>query len=252
MERDYQHNYSELKPSLYNTDKRVKKAETIVRVCQDFIQSKDLTHLHLLDVGSSNGIIDSHLANYFGHVTGIDIDEPAMTHAQATYQRDNLCFRQGDAMDMTLADNSMDIVVCTQIYEHVPDAKKMFSEIYRVLKPGGFCYFSGNNRLMLMEPHYQLPLLSVIPRPLAHPYMRLTGKGSHYHELHFTWWTLKRMCKDFKLVDYSARVVAEPKKYGVDYMLDKKTMKWRTALALTRFAAWASPMMWILQKPATA
>jgi 2-polyprenyl-3-methyl-5-hydroxy-6-metoxy-1,4-benzoquinol methylase len=248
MDRNYQYNYSLLKPSLYDSDKRILKAETIIRVCQDFVGSPDLSHLHLLDVGSSNGIIDNHLARHFGRVSGIDIDQPAMDHARATFNRDNLEFSFGDAMDISLADESVDVVVCTQIYEHVPNAQTLFSEIYRVLKPGGFCYFSGNNRLMLMEPHYRLPLLSVIPRPMAHLYMRLAGKGDHYHEKHFSWWTLRKLCRDFSIEDYSARVVAEPEKYAVDYMLPPGSFKWRIAKLVSHHARWASPVMWILHK----
>jgi 2-polyprenyl-3-methyl-5-hydroxy-6-metoxy-1,4-benzoquinol methylase len=249
MTRDYQHNYSELKPSLFNSDKRLRKADTIVRVCRDFTEPGDLSKLHLLDVGSSNGIIDNYLAEHFGQVTGIDIDEPAMAHARETFQRENLHFEQGDAMAMSLPDNRFDVVVCTQIYEHVPDAGRMFKEIFRVLKPGGFCYFSGSNRLMLMEPHYRLPLLSVIPRPLAHRYLRLAGKGEYYHEMHFSWWTLKRLCGDFNIVDYSARVIDDPVKFGVDYMLPPGTLKWRAATTLASWAKWAAPMIWLLQKP---
>lgn len=248
MTRDYQHNYSELKPSLFNSDKRLRKADTIVRVCRDFTEPGDLSKLHLLDVGSSNGIIDNYLAEHFGQVTGIDIDEPAMAHARETFQRENLRFEQGDAMAMSLPDNRF-VVVCTQIYEHVPDAGRMFKEIFRVLKPGGFCYFSGSNRLMLMEPHYRLPLLSVIPRPLAHRYLRLAGKGEYYHEMHFSWWTLKRLCGDFNIVDYSARVIDDPVKFGVDYMLPPGTLKWRAATTLASWAKWAAPMIWLLQKP---
>jgi len=250
-ERNYQYSYSQLKPSLFDSDKRVLKAETIVRVCQDFLKHKDLSNLHLLDVGSSNGIIDNHLANYFGKVSGIDIDEPAMAHAKATFSRDNLEFKYGDAMDITAADNSIDVVVCTQIYEHVPDAKTLFREIYRILKPGGFCYFSGNNRLMLMEPHYQLPLLSVIPRALAHPYVKLAGKAEYYHEKHFSWWTLRQLCRQFEIVDYSAKVVADPEAFAIDYMLSKGSTKWRAASLISRYAKWASPMMWILHKRST-
>jgi 2-polyprenyl-3-methyl-5-hydroxy-6-metoxy-1,4-benzoquinol methylase len=249
MARDYQYNYAALMPSLFNSDRRIKKADTIVRVCQDFIQSSDLAHLDLLDVGSSNGNIDKYLADYFHHVTGLDIDEPAMAHARETFGKSNLRFEPGDAMHMPYPDHSFDVVVCTQIYEHVPDATRMFAEIFRVLKPGGFCYFSGNNRIMFMEPHYKLPLLSVLPRPLAHRYVRLAGKGSHYHELHFSYWTLKRLCKAFNIVDYSAAVVAEPEQFGVDYMIKKGTLKWQAAHLMARYAKWASPLMWILQKP---
>ena len=247
-ERNYQYGYSQLKPSLFNADKRVLKAETIIRVCQDFLQCQDLSNLHLLDVGSSNGIIDNHLAKQFGQVSGIDIDEPAMAHAQATFVRDNLEFKYGDAMDMSVADNSIDVIVCTQIYEHVPDAKTLFREIHRTLKPGGFCYFSGNNRLMLMEPHYRLPLLSVIPRALAHRYVRLARKADYYHEKHYSWWTLRQLCSQFNIVDYSAKVVAEPEKFAVDYMLTKGSLKWQVARLVSQYARWASPMMWILQK----
>ena len=249
MTRDYQYNYSALKPSLFNSDKRIKKAETIARVCEDFAGANTLSGLHLLDVGSSNGIIDNHLANYFGQVTGIDIDDAAMEHAQKEFNRNNLRFLPGDAMQLAFGDNTFDVVVSTQIYEHVPDAGRMFDEIYRVLKPGGFCYFSGNNRMMLMEPHYRLPLLSVLPRSLAHHYLRLSGKGDHYHELHFSYWTLKRLCKQFRIVSYSAEVVADPDKYGTDYMIRKGSLKWRLARFVAQYMPWVSPAMWVLQKP---
>ena len=251
MTRDYQNNYSEIKPAVYNTDVRSRKAETIVRVCRDFVEPGTLSGLHVLDVGSSSGIIDNYLADYFGHVTGIDIDEPAMAHARATFDKVNLSFEKDDVMQLSRPDSSIDAVVCTQIYEHVPDATQMFSEILRVLKPGGFCYFAGNNRIMLMEPHYRLPLLSVLPRPLAHPYMRLAGKGDYYHEKHFTRCTLLRLCGGFNIVDYSERVIAEPAKYGVEYMLPPHSLKWRIAHTLARHAKWATPMIWILEKPHT-
>jgi len=248
MARDYQYNYSELKPSLYSTDKRLRKAETIVRVCRDY--AGDLRSLHLLDVGSSNGIIDNYLADHFGQVTGIDIDAPAMAHAQTRFDKANLHFLAGDAMNLDMAGDRFDAVVCTQIYEHVPDAQTLFSEIFRVLRPGGFCYFAGNNRIMLMEPHYRLPFLSMLPRPLAHRYIRLAGKGDYYHEKHFTRRTLRRLCSGFEIVDYSAMVIADPEKYAVDYMLPPGSLKWRLADGMARFARWATPVIWILRKPA--
>ena len=101
-----------------------------------------------------------------------------------------------------------------------------------------------------MEPHYHLPLLSVLPRPLAHRYMRLMGKGDYYHEKHFTSWTLKRLCLDFDIVDYSAKVIGDPKKFGVDYMLQAGSLKWKVANAMAQYAKWATPLIWILQKTA--
>jgi ubiquinone/menaquinone biosynthesis C-methylase UbiE len=248
-ERNYQLNYSRLRPSVFDSEQRSKKGQTIVRVCQDFTENEDLSQLTLLDVGSSSGIIDNFLADYFGHVSGIDIDEPAMAHAQATFSKDNLDFAHGDAMRLAQSDNSIDVVVCTHVYEHVPDAGQMFSEIHRVLKPGGFCYFSGNNRVMIMEPHYKLPFLSLLPRRLAHLYMRATGKGDYYHENHVSYWALRRLCHLFQVIDYSEKVIANPDNFDVGYMLKKGSLKWRAASMIARHAKWATPHIWILQKP---
>lgn len=251
MPREYQYNYSELKPVLFNSEQRNRKAETIVRVCQDFVAPGSLAHLHLLDVGSSNGIIDNYMADHFGQVTGIDIDAPAMKYAQSQFNKPNLELRHGDAMHIDLPDNSIDTVICTQMYEHVSDAGRMFDEVFRVLRPGGFCYFAGNNRIMFMEPHYHLPFLSLLPRSLADFYLRNSGKGEHYHEKHYTVWTLRRLCSKFRIVDYSAKVISDPEKYAIEYMLAPGSRKWRIANFVARFASWATPFIWILQKPAT-
>lgn len=248
MTRRYQFNYSALKPSVFNSEQRERKARTIVKVCQDFLQCADLSNLTLLDVGSSSGIIDNYLADFFQSVSGIDIDEPAMAHAQIAFNKPNLHFSQGDAMQLQQPDNSVDVVVCSHVYEHVPDASRMFVEILRVLKPGGFCYFSGNNRVMIMEPHHKLPFLSLLPRFLAHRYMRLAGKGDFYHEKHVSYWSLKKLCQAFQLVDYSAAVIADPDKFEVSYMLRKGSIKHRLANLLATYVKWVTPHIWILQK----
>jgi 2-polyprenyl-3-methyl-5-hydroxy-6-metoxy-1,4-benzoquinol methylase len=249
MTRDYQLNYSSLKPSVFNSEQRERKSRTMVKVCQDFLQCEDLSHLKLLDVGSSTGIIDNYLADYFAEVSGIDIDEPAMAHAQATFDKPNLHFSHGDAMQLEYPENSLDVVICSHVYEHVPDASRMFSEILRVLKPGGFCYFSGNNRIMIMEPHHRLPFLSLLPRSLAHRYMRLAGKGDFYHEKHVSYAALKALCSAFRLIDYSEKIIADPEKFEVSYMLQRGTLKHRVARFVATYMQWATPHIWILQKP---
>lgn len=250
MSRGYQHDFSINSPYVYDVENRERKARTMIAVLTDYL-SEPLDNYDLLNVGGSAGIIDNYLADHFHRVVGIDIDKPAISHAQATFQRDNLEFRLADALDLPFADDSFDVVVCSHVYEHVPDPYKMFSEIKRVLKQDGICYFSAGNRLMWNEPHYSLPLLSVLPRPLAHIYIRLAGKSSHYHEKHLSYWGLKTLVKDFSCTDYTARLVAEPGKYFTDYMVSPGSLKARIAATVLKLAYWACPgYIWILEKTA--
>lgn len=220
----------------------------MVAVLENYL-SRPLKDCNLLNVGGSAGIIDNYLADFFGSVTGIDIDEHAIAHARKNYRKNNLEFRLADALDLPYVDNTFDVVVCSHVYEHVPDPYKMFSEIYRVLKPGGVCYFSAGNRLMWNEPHYNLPLLSVLPRPLAHIYMRLAGKGKYYHEKHLGYWGLKKLVKNFKRTDYTARLVIEAEAYMTDYMIPPGSLKSKLASALLKVAYFAFPgYIWLLEK----
>ncbi len=248
VSRGYQYDFSINSPYVYDVENRERKAHTMAAVLADYLP-EPLTHYDLLNVGGSAGIIDNYLADHFHRVVSIDIDEPAVKHAQENYNRHNLSFQLADAMNLPFEDGSFDIVVCSHVYEHVPDADKMFREIYRALKQGGICYFSAGNRLMWNEPHYNLPLLSILPRPLAHIYIRLAGKGSHYHEKHLSYWGLRTLAKDFSCTDYTAKLVTESEKYHTSYMIPPGSLKAKIAAAILKHAYWACPgYIWVLEK----
>jgi SAM-dependent methyltransferase len=47
-----------------------------------------------------------------------------------------------DLQKLTFSDNSFDLVITQDVFEHIQDPDKAFVEIYRVLKPGGFHIFT--------------------------------------------------------------------------------------------------------------
>ncbi len=44
---------------------------------------------------------------------------------------------QADALHLPFADASLDRIICTEVFEHVPDDSLLLAEIARVLRPGG-------------------------------------------------------------------------------------------------------------------
>jgi ubiquinone/menaquinone biosynthesis C-methylase UbiE len=220
----------------------------MLAVLEDFLE-KPLSDCDVLNVGGSAGAIDNFLADYARRVVGTDIDDNAIKHAQRAFNKENLDFRVADALNLPFDDASFDIVLCSHVYEHVPDPVQMFDEIYRVLRPGGICYFSAGNRLMWNEPHYDLPLLAVLPRPLAHVYIRMAGKADYYHEKHLSYWGLKSLVNKFKRNDYTVRMINEPERFKTEYMLPAGSMKARIARMVASWFYWALPgYVWVLEK----
>jgi SAM-dependent methyltransferase len=152
-------------------------------------------------------------------------------------------------MDLCFAAECFDGVICAQVYEHVPDADRLMAEIHRVLKPGGVCYFAAGNRLQVMEPHYRLPFLSWLPRRLSHRYVRLAGKAPFYYERHFSYPGLKRLVRRFRRIDYTVRMIENPQRYGLSYMLPEGALKTRIArLVARRLYALCPGYIWLLEK----
>jgi len=247
--RGYQYNFSEMvHRQMYDVKGRERKAKTMIAVLRDFFKP-DLKSLSALDVGSSTGIIANFCSNYFGKVIGIDIDEAAIKYANRTHKKDNLEFIKSDSMAMEFQESEFDVAICAQVYEHVPDANKLIQEIYRVLKPGGICYFAAGNRLNINEAHYNLPFLSVIPRPFAHIYIKAAGKANFYYEKHLSYWGLKSLVRAFKIVDYTKQIIENPDLFHADYMIQKGSKKARLAKLIVNHAYFLCPTyIWLLQK----
>jgi SAM-dependent methyltransferase len=108
---------------------------------------------------------------------------------------------RGDAMSLPFASETIDVVICSQVYEHVPDDIRLFSEVYRILKPGGIVFFSGPNRLFPYEFHYSLPFFHWLPGPLADLCLRVLGRGDHFYEHLRTIWSLRRALSKFEIQD---------------------------------------------------
>jgi 2-polyprenyl-3-methyl-5-hydroxy-6-metoxy-1,4-benzoquinol methylase len=248
--RGYQFNFSAMLPeAMYDRRRREKKARTIISVLRDYFRS-DLKSLSLLDIGCSTGFIANYLSDCFEQVVGIDIDESAINFAQTNFIKSNLKYLRSDSMALEFPADQFNVVICAQVYEHVPDAATLMKQIFRVLKPGGICYFAAGNRLNLMEAHYRLPFLSILPKPLGHIYVRIARKGKYYYENHYSYWGLRKLVNNFELIDYTKKIIQNPAQFQIDYMLKSNTVKSKIAKKIVNHAYWLCPTyIWLLKKP---
>ncbi|WP_395684302.1 class I SAM-dependent methyltransferase [Dokdonella sp.] len=203
--------------SMHSLDERRRKAATMVAVLREAL-GPALAQAHALNLGCSTGIIDEYIAGHVRTMTGVDIDEPAIALATSRITAQNLRFQLGDAMNLAFDDGTFDIVVCSQVYEHVPDARRMMMEIRRVLRPGGVCYFAATNRWALIEKHHRLPFLSWLPARVADRYMRWAGKGEAYYERHLGYGALRDLASAFRIEDYTGKVLSDPERYEAAYL----------------------------------
>lgn len=97
----------------------------------------------VIDLGSGAGndcFVARHETGPTGKVLGIDFAEAMISKARKNADKmgfNNVEFRSGDIEDMPVADEVADVIVSNCVLNLVPDKEKVFSEISRVLKPGG-------------------------------------------------------------------------------------------------------------------
>lgn len=204
--------YSKTVPKILEPEDRLRIAKQIISVIKSHVgETESLT---CLDIGCSSGVISNILSNSFKKVVAFDIDSQAIEEAKNTYKKNNLVFQVMSAQDIKHTDNSFDIVVCNQVYNSTPNPKKLISEIERVLKPGGVCFFAGRNKYALIERQYDLPFLSWLPRNMAVSYIKIMGKGDNYFGNYYTYSQLRQLVNKFILYDYTIKILKDPKKYG--------------------------------------
>jgi SAM-dependent methyltransferase len=106
-------------------------------------EGSDITGCEVLDIGCGLGAIDELLVTHYraSSVVGVDIDPALLNGMQARIERAGLASRiRGVAVQpgpLPFASGSFDVVFSKDSLVQIPDKPAIFSEILRVLRPGG-------------------------------------------------------------------------------------------------------------------
>jgi 2-polyprenyl-6-hydroxyphenyl methylase/3-demethylubiquinone-9 3-methyltransferase len=122
----------------------------------------------LLEIGCGTGVHALTLADGFTSVIGTDIS-PAMIDAASRLARLKgqvaASFRVDSAEELkTVADHSIDVVLCVGALEHMPSKADVLGQVRRVLRPGGrficltpnggYCWYTHFAPLLRREVHH--------------------------------------------------------------------------------------------------
>lgn len=92
----------------------------------------------ILDFGCGSGYGAMKMARVAGSLVGVDVSEEAVNFARARYGAENLKFQEiSENRPLPFPDNHFDVVLSSQVLEHVYRDEMYLSEARRVLKENG-------------------------------------------------------------------------------------------------------------------
>jgi SAM-dependent methyltransferase len=104
----------------------------------------------VLEIAAGTGVVTRAMAATLPESVSIvatDLNESMLEHAVSIGTKRPVEWRQADVMDLPFPDTSFDVVVCQFGVMFFPDKVKAFSEVHRVLRPGGQFVFNAWDRI---------------------------------------------------------------------------------------------------------
>ncbi len=127
------------------------RAHAIIDYFNKNISQKQKTKkkIKILDAGCGPGLYGTYFALKGHNVTSLDLDSEKIQAAREINQKAGCesTFIEGDLCDLKFEDNFFDIIICSDVIEHIPNDTKAMKELGRVLKPKGLMLLTttGNN-----------------------------------------------------------------------------------------------------------
>lgn len=105
-----------------------------------------------LETGFGAGVYLPALAESYREVIATDLDQAHIDHARPLLNRyPNLRLVTDDITRSRLPDKSFDLILCSEVLEHIPDTARVIDGLRRLLAPEGILILSTPQRHSLME-----------------------------------------------------------------------------------------------------
>ncbi len=114
-----------------------------MRFVRRAVQSVTNSRAVVADLGCGSGAMLCEILKQQPHWIGygLDISEAAVNYSRRLASHKNVAeranFQTGCLSDLPFCSNSLDVVIASEVVEHLPDPQSIFRELSRVLAPGG-------------------------------------------------------------------------------------------------------------------
>lgn len=124
----------------------------------DAVREKIGENGRVLDVGCGNGIISLHLGKSGFDVTGIDVSEKTIEIAKKNNPFSNVQFKVQSAEDLVASGEKFDVIVCSEVLEHLSNPGSLLSVLSQSLDDHGI--------LIVTVPNGKGPREALVTRPV--------------------------------------------------------------------------------------
>jgi SAM-dependent methyltransferase len=145
--------------------------------------TKPLKECTVLDMGCGIGGLTIPASFKVKEIKGIDVNESYISICEEKAREKgakNATFELRSLLDLD-EEEQYDVVLCSDVLEHVEDQEGVLRSIVTSLKDGGVFYLTTNNKYWPMEGHYGLLFLSYQSREKALKRIMRKGKGNIYN-----------------------------------------------------------------------
>ncbi len=118
------------------------KQDSLIEYLENF---QDKSNIKILELGSGRGFLVKELTKQGFNIDGSDFNPQNILLAR---EINGIVLNEIDAENINLQDNSYNIVVSSELIEHLPKLERHFDEVKRILKPKGFYIFSTPNLIV--------------------------------------------------------------------------------------------------------
>ncbi|MBC9915458.1 class I SAM-dependent methyltransferase [Chitinophaga varians] len=140
----------------------------------------------VLDVGCGNGVISRHLGMLGFNVLGIDVSEPAIARARELNTSPRVNFKVLSAEQLVAAGDTFDVIVCSEVLEHLQQPGALLATLYQSLRKDGI--------LIVTVPNGTGPRELLVTRPV----LKMREQNN---------WLWKLVLKTKKAMGYSGTTV---------------------------------------------